>query len=87
MKLSELHKRAIAVELEIGADCRIVRGIGNYECSSGTSPVLRIEVAEEAGNFELILNEQHWQGPILADREFGCEYRIRLRAQDLQVQR
>mgnify|MGYP003344828521 CR=1 FL=1 len=83
MYLGHLDDRKIAVELCLDGPPRVVRGTGYYEPGFGPGPALRIEVCEPTGGFDLILYEDQWTGTITDDQNFGCDYRIRLTANEL----
>jgi hypothetical protein len=86
MDLALLTNRTIAIEVEINGRQVTLRGVAAFETLSNVGPALRIHVLDPAGEFDVILQQGRWNGPILADRTSGCDYRIALQASELCVQ-
>jgi hypothetical protein len=63
-----------------------LRGKGELAELSGVGPVLKIHIPDPAGEFDVVLHESRFKGPILEDKESGCDYRIALQASDLVSQ-
>jgi hypothetical protein len=76
----ELNNCSIAIELDLNGRPRVLRGVAVYEQLPGTVSVLRIRVSDPAGDFELILDEDRFDGEILQDKQSDCEFRIPLAA-------
>jgi hypothetical protein len=81
----ELSNSTIAIELDLNGRSRVLRGVAVYEQLPGTVAVLRIRVSDPAGDFELILDEDRFDGQILRnqDKQSDCDFRISLRASNL----
>ena len=80
--LAQLNDRIIAVDLVIAGRQVCVRGTGHFEALAETGPVLKIHVADEAGEFDILLQEGRFSGPICKDAETG-EFHISLEARNL----
>ena len=78
MNLAEFADRKIAIEADIDGRSTVLCGIAAYERLPGIAAVLRIRVADPLGDFDIVLHEDQWSGPILADHQWGCDYRISL---------
>jgi hypothetical protein len=86
MDLAKLANRTVAIDVEINGRPQRLRGRAAYEAVSGVGPVLRIHIADPAGDFDVLLEESRWNGPIVEDRQSGCDYRIALTAANLCMQ-
>jgi hypothetical protein len=80
--LASLNERTIAVDLQVEGRHIHVRGTGRFETLTPGGPVLKIHVADPAGDFDILLHEGRFTGPIVEDAETG-EIRIQLQAPDL----
>lgn len=78
--LHQLDKRLIRVELLLPGGRRRLRGVGRYEPASEVGPALFIEVADSAGDFEIVLQEGKWSGQIELCPEGDCEFVLQLDA-------
>ena len=80
MTLAELDGKEIAVLLHVAGCGRVLRGTGHYERSENDGNSLRIELydADDPGSSALILDEDQWDGRIVPDIRYGCEYDIEL---------
>jgi len=79
----KLDKQAIALDLEISGRRVELTGVAAYEKQSNLGPTLRIHVDDPAGEFDLILREDCWNGKIEEVHQAGCRYRISLTPSDL----
>jgi hypothetical protein len=86
MDLALLANRKIAIDVEINGRQVTLHGVAAYETLPKIGAVLRVHVLDPAGDFDVILQEGRWSGPILTDRTSGCDYRIALQASELCVQ-
>lgn len=81
--LSRFHEKRFAVVLTNGKARFALRGKGRYT-QDDEGNLLRIEVDDEAnseqGNPVFVVRENQWDGRIVADAEFGCEFQLRLSA-------
>ena len=75
--LARLNDRIIAVDLVIAGRQVRVRGTGHFEAVAEAGPVLKIHVADPAGEFDILLHEGQFTGPIWEDAQTG-EVRIAL---------
>jgi hypothetical protein len=78
-----LDKCRLAIEMDVGG--RIVQFCGTavYKRHSELGPVLKIHVADPAGEFDVMLSEDRWKGKIEQDHRSGCDFRISLTTSDL----
>jgi hypothetical protein len=81
--LQNLAERSIAIDLTINGSQVRLRGTGELAEMTGIGPVLKIHIPDPAGEFDVILSQDRFKGPIVEDKESGCEYRISLQASDL----
>jgi hypothetical protein len=83
--LQSLGDHTIAIDLCInGREVRL-RGTGVLEELAGAGPVLKIHIPDPTGDFDVVLHEGRFQGPILEDKASGCDFRISVQASDLCV--
>lgn len=83
--LQNLGDRTIAIDLSInGREVRL-RGTGVFQELEGVGNVLKIHVPDPAGDFDLLLHEGRFKGPIVEDKASGCDFRISVRGSDLCV--
>lgn len=81
-----LAERSIAIDISInGREVRL-QGRGELAELSGIGPVLKIHIPDPAGEFDVVLHESRFKGPILEDKDSGCDFRIALQASDLVPQ-
>ena len=80
--LEHLHERMIAIDLSIAGRHVHVRGLGRLERLPDAGRVLKIHVVDPAGEFDILLHEGRFQGPIVEDAATG-EVRIQLQAAEL----
>ena len=85
--LSYFHGRRFAVVLTNGSWHLAVRGIARYvEHNEGSA--LRIEVDKGSKSDEVqpvfVIREDNWDGWFAPDREYGCEFQLRLNADAAQ---
>jgi hypothetical protein len=85
-RLAPLHQRKIAVDLEIHGRQVHFTGTATYDRDPQLGPILKIQVPDPAGEFDLILREDRFQGPIAKATEPGCDYHISLTGADLCTQ-
>jgi hypothetical protein len=78
--LRELDKRVIGVELVLPGGRRFLRGVGRYERSSEVGPALFVEIHDPAGDFEIVLQEGKFAGPIEPCAQGDCEFLLQLDA-------
>jgi hypothetical protein len=78
-----LHQRRIAIEMDSGESSVRFCGTATYEPLSEIGPILRIQVADPAGDFDLILSEENWTGKIEKEPGSGCDFCITLTVSNL----
>jgi hypothetical protein len=61
---AKLDKQVIAVDLEISGRRVELTGLAAYETHRDIGPALRVHVDDAAGEFDLILREDCWKGPL-----------------------
>ena len=77
--LQQLHGSMIEVVLEVGGALRSVRGEGKFERGDpDLGRVLRVLVADQAGDFELLIPESSWEGNCDSSSLPGCKFKISL---------
>lgn len=82
--LDSLHERTIAIDLVLG-DRRVqLHGTGHYERLSPAGPVLRIHIADPAGDFDILLEEGRFVSAIGED-ELSGQLKIDLEVADLSA--
>jgi hypothetical protein len=83
LTLQNLAERSIAIDVIINGRQMRLRGTGELAEMSGIGPVLKIHVPDPAGDFDVVLSQERFKGPIVEDKESGCDFRISLQASDL----
>ncbi len=81
-----LAERWIAIDLNINGRPVLLRGKGELANLSGVGSVLKIHVPDPAGDFDVVLHESRFTGPIVEERGSDCDFRIALQATDLVPQ-
>ena len=77
--LQQLHGSMIEVVLEVAGTIRSVRGRGLFDSrDADLGRVLRVLVADAAGDFELLIPESSWDGICQSSSLPECEFRISL---------
>jgi hypothetical protein len=84
--LQHLHQTRIAVDMEVSGRQVHVTGVATYERDFQLGPVLKIHIPDPAGDFDLVLREDRWNGQVVKATVPGCDYRISLTAADLCAQ-
>jgi hypothetical protein len=79
-RLQQLDKRTVAIELSVQNRRTILKGMGRFEPAGEFGPVLRVGVADPAGDFEILLKEREWDGRIESGERFECDYAVQLDA-------
>jgi hypothetical protein len=85
-RLEKLDQQTIVVDVEVSGRHVELRGTAKYEPQSDLGAVLKIHVADPAGEFDVILHENRWQGRIVPPHHLSSDYRISLTAADLCTQ-
>ena len=78
--LSQLDQRTIAVELCIANRKQLLKGIGQYDSQGELGPSLHIGIQDAAGDFEIVLKENEWNGRIRTGEQFRCDFALQLDA-------
>jgi hypothetical protein len=81
--LQHLAQRSIAIDMYINGRHLRLRGTGELTQMSGVGSVLRIHIPDPDGEFDVVLYEGRFRGPIVEDKESGCDFRISLSTTDL----
>ena len=77
--LQNLHGAMIEVVLKIGGTSRSVRGEGQFDIDDADlGQVLRVLVADGAGDFELLIPASTWDGFCESSSLPECKFRISL---------
>jgi hypothetical protein len=75
--LHHLHGATMEVEVEVLGNLRSVTGKSRYDARDpDLGPVLRIQVSDPMGDFELLLVESTWNGLVESSNLPGCDYRV-----------
>lgn len=77
-RLSQLHRRTIAVDFAHGDLKRTLRGSALYSQDPDLGSVLTINVNDDLGDFDVVLREEEFDGEILPGTNSGCDFRISL---------
>jgi hypothetical protein len=85
-KLAKLHDCSVIVELAINDRHLSLNGTARYEKSSPLGAILRIQISDAAGDFEIVLHEDQWKGRVMKSKKAGVDYHVYLGAADLSVQ-
>jgi hypothetical protein len=78
--LRELDQRTVGIELLLPSGRRRVRGVGRYEPASEVGPALFVRIHDPAGDFEIVLQEGKWAGPIEPCTDGDCDFWVHLDA-------
>ena len=76
--LASLDQRTIAVHLVIQGRERLLRGRGLYESDAHLGSILRVQIADPSGDFELVLHEDQWKGHVRSGEAAGCDYSVHI---------
>jgi hypothetical protein len=79
-RLQQLDNRTIAIELSVQNRRTVLRGRGQFQVAGAFGPVLRVGIADPAGDFEILLKEQEWDGRIESGERFDCDFAVQLDA-------
>jgi len=85
-KLAKLHECSVIVELAINDRHLSLNGMAHYEKSSPLGAVLRIQISDPAGDFQIVLHEDQWKGRVTKSKKAGVDYHVYLGAADLSIQ-
>jgi hypothetical protein len=80
---AELANRTVAIDLEINGRPIRMYGVAVYETLPTVGEVIRIRIPDPAGEFDVILEPDRWNGVVHADRKSGCDFHISLSEADL----
>lgn len=75
--LSQLDRAAVTVELDVVGRVVSLQGPARYERRASGSNRLHVDVADPAGPFTIVIDEDSWSGTITREPD-GSGYRIRL---------
>ena len=75
-RFSTLDGCTVAVELVHNGSRKVLRGVAAYEKDPLLGQVLTVNVAEEWGEFDIVLRECDWDGEITLGTANGCDYQI-----------
>lgn len=78
VSLRELHACRLEVRFAINDLIQRFRGVGCYEADDKLGNILRIEVADDAGGFSLLLQEGESKCVINPGCEPGIDYHVQL---------
>ncbi len=85
-KLAKLHDCSVIVELAINDRHLSLKGTAHYEKSSPHAAILRIQISDPAGDFQIVLHEDQWKGRVTKGKKAGVDYHVHLGAADLRIQ-
>jgi hypothetical protein len=72
--LSLLDRRTLAIKMNTPGGETLLRGVGAYAIDPDLGAVLRVAVADEAGEWEMLFVQQQWTGRIEPGTAHGCDY-------------
>src|SRR5437870_260675 len=78
--LRQLDKRTIAIELTVRDQKRVLKGVGRFEKGGPLGRALHVGIHDSGGDFEIILKEDEWRGPIEPGDRFACDFAVQLDA-------
>lgn len=77
-ELQNLDDRRVAIELRIGEELRVLRGLAHFDSAPDRVACLRVMVADPCGDVELVIAEDTWCGEIRPSDEHDCDYVLSL---------
>jgi hypothetical protein len=80
VKLEQLDRRTIAVEVSAPPLQTILKGVGRFERGGEFGTALRVGIADSSGSLEIILSEAEWDGQIDSGARHNCDYAVQLNA-------
>jgi len=83
MDLSMYNGKRFAVVLSVGGLRHVMSGMGAYVCDPHLGPVLRVnlqhdEGSDSTGHQTLLLQEEALRDRLVADDQYGCDFRVEL---------
>lgn len=81
--LQNLAEHWIAIDLNINGRPIRLRGKGELGEMTGVGSILKIHVPDPSGDFDVVLHESRFAGPIVEVQGSDCDFRIALQVSDL----
>ena len=78
-QLSKYDGSRIALVIEKGERRTVFRGVGRFVQDDALGNALCISLPNELGSPEFFITEQDWDGQIIPDFEYGCQFCIIMR--------
>lgn len=83
MDLSMYNGKRFAVVFDVGGRRHVMSGMGAYACDPDLGPVLRVslqhdEGSDSSGHQTLLLQEEALRDRLVADDQYGCDFRVEL---------
>jgi hypothetical protein len=75
-QLSGLDGCTVAVELQQGGKRKVLRGTAAYLKDPLLGRVLKVNIQESWGDFDVVFRESEWNGEISLGTANGCDYQI-----------
>lgn len=76
LPLGRLHRRSVAIVLQLPTQTRLLRGRGEYLHDPDLGGVLRIRTHGGRQATEWLLVEEAWEGTIRSGQAVGCDYLV-----------
>ena len=79
MDLSHFDGKRIAIVMQFANVHRVIRGLASYVNLADSTNIMRIAPEEPSpGNPEFVIDEQKWDGHIVPDDRYGCDFQLEL---------
>lgn len=75
-RLKALDRSTVSLEMELPSGNKLFTGVASYRNDVDMGPILGIAIADEEGDFEILLRESDWNGTIKEGGPVGCQYHI-----------
>jgi hypothetical protein len=75
-----MNNRTVSIHVSINGTQRVLRGQAKLKDDEDLGRVLSVEVPDDAGSFELLIEEAKWSGQIVRDLTGATDFRICLDA-------
>ncbi len=75
-RFSALEGSTVAIELIQDGKRKLLRGVAAYSHDPQLGRVLKVNIQEEWGDFDFVLQENLWDGEISLGTAHGCDYQI-----------
>lgn len=77
--LQEFDRSRIAIVITHRGVATVLRGTARYVVRSpGNELAIKVDGHEDSGHPTFLLQEKSWQGQLVPDLQFGCDWQLRL---------